>query len=128
VDKSSIVGLFVFARALFINIIYYMPDKNKPNQNYKNYWLQLGLKMFIESTGWIALPVLGALFLGQWLDTRYNAGVLFFFSLTIFAFIISSIGIGITGVKYMKMIEKDEMNKKVENKKIKNKNNKKVNV
>jgi len=101
-----------------------MNNKNKPNQKYKNYWLQLGLKMFVESTGWITLPVLGALFLGRWLDARYNTGVLYFFSLTIFAFIISSIGIGITGVKYMKMIEKDEKNKK--NEKVENKDNKNI--
>ncbi len=98
-----------------------MTNKNKSNQDYKNYWMQLGLKMFAESTGWIAVPVLGALFLGRWFDAKYNTGALFFFSLTIFAFIISSVGIGITGVKYMKMIEKDEKNKKDGNKKIEDK-------
>ncbi len=98
-----------------------MTNKNKPNQNYKNYWMQLGLKMFVESTGWIAIPVLGALFLGRWLDTKYNTGALFFFFLIVFAFIISSAGIGITGVKYMKMIEKDEQDKKSKNNKVKEK-------
>lgn len=77
-------------------------------QKDKNYWLGFCLKMFVESTGWIAIPVIGALFLGRWLDARYESDPLFFIGLTIFAFIVSSIGIGITGVKYMKQIESKE--------------------
>jgi F0F1-type ATP synthase assembly protein I len=77
-----------------------------------NYWLQLGLKMFAESTGWIVIPVVGALFLGRWLDNKYGTEPLYFLAITLMAFIISSIGIGINGVKYIKMIEKDEAGKK----------------
>jgi len=74
----------------------------------KNYWLQLGLKIFAESAGWIATPVIGALYLGRWLDNKYNTAPLFFLGITGLAFVISSIGIGMTGIKYMKLIEKDE--------------------
>lgn len=78
------------------------------DKNNKNYWWQLGLKMFVESTGWVGIPVVGALYLGRWLDNKYETDPLYFLSITMLAFIISSIGIGITGVKYMKMIEKEE--------------------
>jgi len=73
----------------------------------KNYWWQKGLQMFAETTGWIAVPVVAALFVGRWLDTKYDTKPFYFLALTILSFIISSIGIGITGVKYIKQIEKD---------------------
>jgi len=88
-----------------------MAEEKKSTKNDKNYWMSFCLKIFAESTGWIAFPVIGALFLGRWLDVRYNSEPLFFLGLTIFAFVISSVGIGITGVKYMKIIEEDEKHK-----------------
>ncbi|RJQ33713.1 AtpZ/AtpI family protein [Candidatus Parcubacteria bacterium] len=82
-----------------------MQPENKNSKNKSNDWLRVGLVMFAETTGWIAFPVIGALFLGEWLDNKYDTGQLFFFSLTAGAFIVSSIGIGITGVRYMRQIE-----------------------
>lgn len=86
-------------------------NKNKAN----NEWLRQGMMMFAESTGWVAFPVIGALFLGQWLDEKQNTGQLYFLSITALAFILSSVGIGMTGVKYMKIIEKAEKQKKDDN-------------
>lgn len=80
-----------------------MSDKDE-----KNYWWQVGLKMFAESSGWIALPVVGALFVGRWLDSKYNSQPIFFLSLTGLAFIISSIGITLSGIKYIKLLDKDK--------------------
>ena len=77
--------------------------------------------MFAESTGWIAFPVIGALFLGRWLDEKQGTEPLYFLSITILAFIISSIGIGMTGVKYMKRIEKAEKSQPTPTKKLKEK-------
>ncbi len=54
----------------------------------------------------------GALDGSSWLDDKYDSEPLYFLGLTIFAFIISSVGIGMAGVKYMKMVEKDEEDKK----------------
>ena len=99
--------------------VYYkfMPSVTNDNKNKaKNEWLRLGMMMFAESTGWIAFPVIGALFLGRWLDEKQGTEPLYFLSITALAFIISSVGIGITGVKYMKRIEKqDALKKKEEN-------------
>jgi len=74
--------------------------------------MRLALTIFAETTGWIAFPVIGALYLGRWLDEKQGTEPLYYFSITALAFIISSVGIGITGVKYMKRIEKEEALKK----------------
>ncbi len=92
------------------------PLENSKKNKDKNEWLRQGMMMFAESTGWIAFPVIGALYLGRWLDEKQGTEPLYFLSITAAAFIISSVGIGITGVKYMKQIEKEEdLKKKDEN-------------
>jgi len=82
-------------------------EKDNKNQADKE-WLRKALTIFAETTGWIAFPVVGALFLGRWLDEKQGTEPLYFLSITALAFIISSIGIGMTGVKYLKQIEKAE--------------------
>ncbi len=74
----------------------------------KQYWWQLGMKVFAESTGWIAGPVLVALLAGNFLDDRFDSEPLFSIGLTIVAFVISSVGVAITGVKYIKLIDSHE--------------------
>ena len=86
-----------------------MPSVEENNKKQaKKEWMRLGMMMFAESTGWIAFPVIGALFLGRWLDQKQGTEPLYFLSITAAAFIISSVGIGMTGVKYLKRIEKAE--------------------
>jgi len=87
------------------------PEKDNKNKD-NNEWLRQAMSIFAEATGWIAFPVIGALFLGRWLDQKQGTEPLYFLSITIFAFIISSVGIGMTGVKYMKKIEREEELKK----------------
>ena len=90
-------------------------QKNNKNRD-KNEWLRQGMMMFTEATGWIAFPVIGALFLGRWLDERQGTEPLYYLSISAVAFVLSSIGIGITGVKYMKKIEQlDALKKKDDN-------------
>lgn len=96
------------------------PVENKPKKDLDKDWWHQGVRMFAQATGWIAFPVIGALFLGQWLDQKYDTGQLYFFSLTALAFIISCVGIGMTGVKYMKEIENINKNNKIEESKDKN--------
>ncbi|MDP2812166.1 MAG: AtpZ/AtpI family protein [bacterium] len=82
-------------------------QKDNKNQADKE-WLRRALMIFSETTGWIAFPIVGALFLGRYLDEKQGTEPLYFLSITALAFIISSIGIGMTGVKYLKQIEKAE--------------------
>ena len=71
--------------------------------------------MFAETTGWIAIPIIGALYLGRWLDAKQGTEPLYFLSITAGAFIISCVGIGMTGVKYIKQIEEEEKTNKENN-------------
>jgi len=90
-----------------------MPSVKKDNKNKaNNEYMQLALTIFVEITGWIAFPVIGALFLGRWLDEKQGTAPVYFLSITAVAFILSSIGIGMTGVKYMKRIEKEDLSAK----------------
>lgn len=59
----------------------------------KNNWWRPGVELFLKLSGWVAVPVIAAIFLGKWLDKKYNTDPwLFLFSVFI-AFIISNIGI-----------------------------------
>lgn len=90
-----------------------MGDKNKlSNSTDKNFWLAISLKIFAESSLAIAVPVVGALYLGRYLDDRQNTGNLYFLSLTATAFIISCISLARIGLKYMSMLDKDKVGKK----------------
>ncbi|MFA5126733.1 MAG: AtpZ/AtpI family protein [Patescibacteria group bacterium] len=89
-------------------------DQAKPPKN-KNYWLGVGLKMFAESTGWIAFPVIAALYLGRYLDGKQNSGHLYFFVLTAIAFIVSCLGLVKTGQKYLRQLDTSQSKEKNSN-------------
>lgn len=77
------------------------------NSQDKELW-RLGLTAFAQMSGAIAMPVLIALFVGRFLDQKYQSGHLYFFTLTLVAFIISCISIGVLGLKYLKEINKQD--------------------
>lgn len=62
------------------------------NQERKNNW-RSAFFLFIRISGWIAIPVVLALFVGKWLDDRFNTAPLIFLSLTGIAFVVSLFGI-----------------------------------
>ncbi len=72
-----------------------------------NQW-KPALALFGEVTGWIVVPVLGALYLGKYLDEVQGTENLYFLGLTALAFIISCTGIGVIGVKYIRQMEQDQ--------------------
>jgi len=71
--------------------------------------------MFAQTTGWIAIPIIGALYLGRWLDAKQGTEPLYFLSITAGAFIISCIGIGTTGIRYIRQIEEEDKKNKEKN-------------
>ena len=73
-------------------------------------WWRQGMVVFGEVTGWIVVPIVGSLYLGQYLDGVYGTRNVFFLVLTAVAFIISCAGIGIVAVKYIKQIERSNAN------------------
>ncbi len=84
-------------------------NKDKQDQP----WWQPGLTLFLQLSGWIAGPIIIAVFLGHWLDERYNTSPWLFLLSVGIAFIISNVGIVKQSLKSMKEMEsKHILNKK----------------
>ena len=72
----------------------------------KSPWWQPGLILFFRMSGWISGPIIIAIFIGKYLDKKYNTEPwLFLLSIGI-AFGLSMIGIVSDAMKTMKEIEK----------------------
>jgi F0F1-type ATP synthase assembly protein I len=78
----------------------------------ENPWWQPGMLLFGRLSGWIAGPIITALFIGKWLDRKYDSEPWIFLASVGIAFIISSVGI----VREAKVV----MNKIIEDEKKKN--------
>ena len=78
----------------------------------KSPWWQPSLILFARMSGWIAGPIIIAIFVGKFLDEKYNTQPwLFLFSVGI-AFCLSTIGIVKDALRAMKEIERGEKDKK----------------
>ena len=56
-------------------------------------WWQPAMMMFLKLSVWIAGPVIIALFLGKWLDKKFNSAPWLFLFCTAAAFLVSMIGL-----------------------------------
>lgn len=65
----------------------------------KNNWWQPGVELFLKLSGWVAAPVIVAVFLGKWLDEKYNTDPWLFLLFIFIAFIISNIGIAYNAIR-----------------------------
>ena len=93
-----------------------MEDRDK--KEVKTAWWQPAINMFVQITGWIAAPIIIALFLGRWLDEKYNTQPWLFLGTMLLAFIITSVGIARVSISYIKKIEQEvKQSPKSENKK-----------
>lgn len=87
-------------------------------ENKKNFWLQIGLKLFVHISGFIVFPILIAVYLGSWLDSRYDKEPMFFIICIAVAFLITNIGIVFVSIKAMKEMKENEKIKQEDNDKI----------
>lgn len=78
----------------------------------KELWWRPAMIIFTQVTGWIAAPIIIALFVGKALDNKYGTEPWVFLSLTAIAFVISCLGIVRITIKYTKKIEKELKEKK----------------
>ncbi len=83
-------------------------------------WWGPGLAVFAEVTGWIVGPIIVALYLGRYFDTKNNSEPWFFLSFTVFAFFISTYGIIKIANRFIKAAE-EEIKKRNNNNDNKNK-------
>ncbi|MEA2065367.1 MAG: AtpZ/AtpI family protein [Patescibacteria group bacterium] len=77
----------------------------------KNNWWQPGIKLFLKLSVWIAVPIISAIFLGKWLDDKYNTEPWLFLLSVFIAFIISNVGIVYNAVITMKNLDNLSKNK-----------------
>ena len=74
-----------------------------------SYW-HGALVAFGKMSVWIVGPILLALVVGKWLDSKFHTAPILFVSITGLSFVISMIGLVREGSKYMRVIE-NEANK-----------------
>lgn len=79
-----------------------------PQKKEKGAWWKPGLFLFYRLSGWIAGPVVAAVFLGRWLDNKYKTEPWLFLLSVGVAFFISSFGIVRDTMKEMRRIEKED--------------------
>ena len=68
--------------------------------------------LFARLSGWIGVPVILAVFVGKWLDKKYDTEPWLFLLSVGIAFIFSTYGIVHDSLREMKRIEKEEQDKK----------------
>jgi F0F1-type ATP synthase assembly protein I len=85
-------------------------DKKEKNKNNDSEW-QRGLGLFIQLSGWLVGPLVVSLFLGRWLDKRFDTRPWLFLLTTGIAFIITTIGIIKEARNFIKNIEQEAKNK-----------------
>lgn len=81
-------------------------------------WWQPGIILFGRLSGWIVGPILIAVFVGKYLDQKYQTHPWLFLLSVGAAFIFSMFGIVRDSLREMKRIEKEEKDKKAEKEKI----------
>ena len=83
---------------------------NESKKDKTPFW-QPAMVIFAEVSAWIAGPIVIALFLGRWLDNRYQTEPWLFLGTMGLAFAVSSFGIVKITLNYIKKIEKEVKNK-----------------
>jgi hypothetical protein len=75
-------------------------------------WWQPSLVLFMKLSGWIAFPVIAAVFIGKWLDQKYHSEPWLFLISVGVAFFFSMFGIVNDSIREMKRIDKEYAQKK----------------
>lgn len=75
-------------------------------------WWQPAIMMFSRLSGWIIGPIIVALFVGKWLDQKFNTEPWLFLLSVGIAFAISTFGIIMDAMKELRRIDKEEKSKK----------------
>ncbi len=79
-------------------------------------WWQPAVMMFAKLSGWIAAPIIIALYLGKWLDKRYDSAPRYLLTCIGLAFFISMIGLTKEAIREYKKIDRIGKNGKIDKK------------
>lgn len=89
-----------------------LKGRNVPKNQDKTAWWQPAIMMFLKLSVWITAPVIIAMYLGKWLDEKYQTEPWLFLSSIGIAFIISMIGlIRSTSRELKKFVKPDNLGK-----------------
>jgi uncharacterized membrane protein YcjF (UPF0283 family) len=77
-------------------------------QKSKKAWWESGVQLFAQISGWIVFPIIGAIYLGRWLDNKYDKEPWFFLLCVGLAFIITNVGVVKVGLEAMRKVTKEE--------------------
>ncbi len=69
---------------------------------------QIALALFFELSGWIAIPVIAAMFLGSWLDGKFGTEPILILICIGAAFIVTVVGLAKRGRKMMREVDEDK--------------------
>ncbi|MDO8668205.1 MAG: AtpZ/AtpI family protein [bacterium] len=86
-------------------------ENNKKANGLEAAWWQPAIIMFLRLSVWIAAPIIIALYLGKWLDKKFDMAPWLFLSCIGLAFIISIFGLVKNTTEELKKLEKSEKNK-----------------
>lgn len=73
-------------------------------------WWQPHLALFVRLSAWIAFPVILAVYLGNWLDNKYQSAPWLFLSCVGLAFVVSMLVLVSTTLKEFKKISETKIN------------------
>lgn len=79
----------------------------KPEDSDQTPWWQPSLILFTKLSAWIGTPVILAVFIGKYLDKKFNTEPWLFLTSVGVAFIFSMFALIYIGMREMKKIEKD---------------------
>jgi F0F1-type ATP synthase assembly protein I len=85
---------------------------NKDSMQSKEVWWLAPVQMFLRISGWVALPLILSLFLGKWLDRKYDSAPWLLIATSAIAFITSMYGIIRNAKQEFKKIEEENKDKK----------------
>ncbi len=110
-DKTEALGPIPSTRTRFFKPFLFMNNEEIPQKIVAPWWKD-GLIVFIKVSGYIAVPVIVASYLGKYLDQKYNTGNLIFFILVGVAFLSTIYLIWKDLKNYKKKIDKEEKESK----------------
>ena len=87
----------------WLNCFFMQPDNNTNKQA----WWQPALELFAQISGWLVIPIVAALFLGRWLDQRFDTEPFLFLGCLGIAFVVTMVGLIKQSVSAMKKMNKE---------------------
>lgn len=76
-------------------------------------WWEAGLRMFVQLSGWIVFPIVIAIYLGRWLDNKYDKEPWLYLLCVGVAFVVTNVGIVKVAVQTMKQISQESSKEQI---------------